>query len=564
MSFGEFAFGSEPFAHVSSPGAYSAAEQAARDDTGQSYLVELTPRALSQTLSSLFAVPVAVDPFGYVPLDDYSAGTTTLLYSDTGYLSGTTGTNANRWFEGRVTQPLKLARMLPVVPEQERRVALEIGSLEIINADGGLDDTIRSYSIDGRVVSVLFGKRTYQYSQFTPVFTGRAQRWHGSFQRLTVDIRDEVYRVRVPISAAQYTGAGGVNGTADLKGKPLPVCFGKCLNVSPVLIDPTYLVFQFHSRTSQAVDAVYDRGSALSATGDHATYAALIAASLSAGQYATCLALGLIRLYTTPSGLVTADVRGDASGSYVDTTFAVAKRMLTDFALIDSADIETAVFTYWDGVVLGTIGWFHGADSMMADEAISEVFAGAACWWGATPTGDFTAGRVDAPDEDAVAFTLAAYDVIDAEIVDPPAGSSPPRWKQRVGYQKNWSVQSSDIAAAVTAARRQFLVAEFRSVFSASGTILSDYALATDPDPLPSLWNDSTYAQAESARLLSLLGTGRTTVRVRLNEIGHLVRLGDTVSLTFPRINDGDEWFCRVIGIDVNARTRNIILTLWG
>jgi hypothetical protein len=565
VTFGEFTFGEATFSDDATPGAYTPLEGAARDDTGQAYLVQLVPYQLSQIATTrLFTVPIAVDPFAYVPIDTFSAGLTTLYYSDTGYKSGTTGDNANIYFEGRVTQPLKVARTLPVTPEQSRRVALEIGSIEIINADGDLDETIHDYTIDGRAVTVLFGKDTYGYSEFTPVFTGTAQRWHGNFQRVSIDLRDNAYRLSVPIQAAQYTGVGGVNGTADLKGKPLPTCFGKCLNITPVLIDPTYVVFQFHSRTAQAVDAVYDRGSALSATGDHASYAALIAASLTTGQYATCLALGLIRLNTTPSGLVTADVRGDASGSYVDTTFAIAERMITDFALISSGEVETTMFDYWDSVVTGTVGWYYPNESLMADEAISQVIGAAACWWGATSNGLFTCGRLDEPDEDAVTLYLQAYDVIEAEIIDPPSGTSPPRWKQRVGYQRNWTVQTSDIAAAVTASRRQFLAEEYRVVYSASGTVQSDYALAQDPPVMPSLWNSSTDAQAETTRLLNLLGVQRQTVRVRLNELGHVVDIGDTVSLTFPRVNGGDEWFARVIGVDINAKTRNITLTLWG
>jgi hypothetical protein len=290
----------------------------------------------------------------------------------------------------------------------------------------------------------------------------------------------------------------------------------------------------------------------------------LIAASLSAGQYATCLALGLIRLNTTPSGTVTADVRGDAYGSYVDTTFAVMRRMITDFALIDSADLDDGVLDYWEGVVSGVMGWYQPAESKLANEAIAEVMGGACCWWGVTPTGLFTGGRLDVPDEDAVTVQLQSYDVISADIVEPPQGSSPPRWKQRVGYQKNWTVQTSDIAAAVTATRRQFLEAEYRIAFSASGTIQSDFALAQDPEVMGSLWNSSSDAQAETTRLLALLGAQRTTIRVRLNEIGYLIRLGDTISLTYPRVNGGAEWFCRVIGIEIDGKSRDITLTLWG
>ena len=58
-----------------------------------------------------------------------------------------------------------------------------------------------------------------------------------------------------------------------------------------------------------AVEALYERGSAFAASfGDYANYAALVAAPIPNGRWATCLAQGLIRLAAPAYGVITADV----------------------------------------------------------------------------------------------------------------------------------------------------------------------------------------------------------------------------------------------------------------
>ncbi|MGH2173878.1 hypothetical protein ACQ1Z4_14290, partial [Enterococcus faecalis] len=87
--------------------------------------------------------------------------------------------------------------------------------------------------------------------------------------------------------------------------------FGSPQNISPVLLVPASLIYQAHDGAMQSIDAVYDRGAPLTGAGDVADYAALAAASVSSGQFKTCLALGLFKLGSAAAGTVTADVKGD-------------------------------------------------------------------------------------------------------------------------------------------------------------------------------------------------------------------------------------------------------------
>lgn len=115
----------------------------------------------------------------------------------------------------------------------------------------------------------------------------------------------------------EYAGTGGAEGGPDLKGTLKPWIFGHAKNVNPTLIDEDNSVYQFSGYGPiQSVDALYERGSSFGASiGNYANYAALVAATIPAGRWATCLAEGLIRLGAPQYGVITGDVKGDYAGS---------------------------------------------------------------------------------------------------------------------------------------------------------------------------------------------------------------------------------------------------------
>lgn len=83
-------------------------------------------------------------------------------------------------------------------------------------------------------------------------------------------------------------------------------------NIEPLLISDASLVYHVHDRPIEAVEAVRDRGEPLAFAGNFADYDALAGAGLSGGQYATCLAQGLLRIHSLNDGShITCDIRGD-------------------------------------------------------------------------------------------------------------------------------------------------------------------------------------------------------------------------------------------------------------
>lgn len=518
-------------------------------------------------------------PFGFyafstLPEEDLPAsGVQTLRYSDTGYKTPNAGTYLNTWFPGQVEQPLRLTRSIPVVPEMGRRVNLEIGAIEIINQEGEFDQLPVQYAIDGRRVQVLIGVDGYTYDEFFPIFMGRAVSWTAMVDNLLVEVRDESYQLDKPLQLTLYAGTGGAEGTTQNEGKPKPKCFGNVHNLSPVMIDPANLVFQFHDRDAQAVDEVYDQGARITPEGDdYASYTALVGATIASGKFATCLAEGMFRLGSSPSGLITCDVRGDADATYTDNAGAIAKRIMKDFGSLSDSDFDSGSWDNFTNDITGPIGIYF-PDPILISEAVSQIMSGCAAWWGASISGLFQAQRLQPPDGANVSKAFYEYDVLDMERVHPPQGAFPPRHRQRVGYGKNWTVQrGEDLAGSVSDDRRQFLRDAYRVVSTFDDNVRQEYFLSTTPTMLESLFtgegNLVLYSQdfsqgawTKSATTLgstSLTAPDGTSTATKLDETA--TTASHTLSQSFSGLAD-DTYYA--LFAHVKQDERNWVSLLW-
>lgn len=156
------------------------------------------------------------------------------------------------------------------------------------------------------------------------------------------------------VLAKEYAGTTGIEGGSDLKGTLKPWIFGHAKNVEPVLINEDDSVYQFSGYGPiQSVDALYERGSSFGASiGDYANYAALIAATIPAGRWATCLAQGLIRLGAPQYGVITGDVKGDYTGSVQRRhPGAILQRIASEREIASDA-IDTASLAALDAFAL--------------------------------------------------------------------------------------------------------------------------------------------------------------------------------------------------------------------
>jgi|GEM_PF-4507987 len=239
-----------------------------------------------------------------------------------------------------------------------------------------------------------------------------------------------------------YAGTGGVEGPDELEGAVKPLLLGAPRFAPGVLIDAVDNVYQLSAYGAiQGVDAVYDRLSSLGAsTGDHASLAALLAADIANGSWATCLALGLVRLGAPPDGQVCFHVRADAVGGWSRLPGALVDRI----AGIASGSASSASLLAINGTRPYNLS-VAIADQITPRELIQSIAASIKAVAGVNWSGELFLAPI--------AITAAVKTLKSDGMTLPPIAEvtqlpvDPPFWRLATEAEKTWVVHgAADIA----------------------------------------------------------------------------------------------------------------------
>jgi hypothetical protein len=413
------------------------------------------------------------------------------------------------------------------------------GSLVISNADATYDFLPLSYAIDGRPITVKVGRRDASYDECFPLARVTASGWNIDTDAISIDLEDFSYKLEVPMQPNVYGGTGGADGGADLTGKRKPMVFGSAMNISAVPVVPSLLIYQVNDGPVQSVDAVYDRGAALTAGSDYANYALLAAASITAGQYGTCKALGLFKLGVAANGTVTADVKGDNSDGYITSTADIVRWALRNrTSLVDPTDLDVGSFDTVNAAQPAPIDYFIGPDDSLTVAAfIQNIMGGIGGWGGHRLDGTFEVRIFHAPTGNPIA-SFNRGDMLEGDIKREPLPDAyrPPRYRWRVPYARSWTVQD-DLAGSVTAAHKAFVAEQYRLAEATSATIQLDHPFAQDRDPVQAYFSEKDAAQAEAERLINLFKTTRAIYRMTVPRRALRREMGDEIEVTHPRFD---------------------------
>jgi hypothetical protein len=265
----------------------------------------------------------------------------------------------------------------------------------------------------------------------------------------------------------------------------------------------------------------------------------------------------MFKLGGSPNGQVTADATGE------DTSVeAITLDILRNYAVEDEARIDTASINGFGTVRTGTVGVYVGTEERPSiEEVLGRLIGGLGGVSGYTRRGVYTIRRLPNPDGALASLYLETADVIAVQ----PDRRLIPRWRQRVGYRRNYTVQSSDLASTIVDDRRQLLaqrqqVAEPAAAQDAD--VRTAHPDAGDPDPITSPYDDKADADDLAEELFGLHGTERDLGSVDIWRLGYAVQLGDLVNLPWPRKTSSRRRTMVCIGIE--ERGSRVRLRLWG
>lgn len=496
-------------------------------------------------------------------------GTTVLRYASApGLMTRPTETPANAHYAPRLRQPISFRRTMFSTARVTGGATVGAGEIVLNNVDQALAG-LRDYGIDGRDVVVRLGPVGGAYpADFTTILTGTAEQAEIGARDVTIRLRDRLELLAQPLQANLYAGnnalPSGAEGVAtDIKNQRKPLLYGYRSHLLPVQVNTAKLIWQVHDGAISAIVEVYDRGVILGQNTDHADLAALEAATVPAGFYDTCVALGLFRLGSAPAGRITADVSGDAAGGYTDDPAEIVRRILIRSG-IPSGDIDTASFTALSSAAGLSVGE-HFTGEVTRQQAIDAILASVGGWLVPTRTGQWQVGQLVAPSGTPdYSFTDADILALDSRATR-DVGAGLPVWRVKLRGLRYAASTANDFPVGLGEALRSKLLQEWREAVASDAAVKTKHLLAPEMQVDTALQEPAEMA-TEAARLLALHKVRRDYVqaRVALTQAAAAVDLGDVVRLTTPRLGYGAGRDFIVVGVEHDGKRSRVTLDLWG
>jgi hypothetical protein len=457
----------------------------------------------------------------------------------------------------------------------------KIGGMSSSVADIVLDNPSGDYDayanlLDGAQIVVRMGQVGLPFDRFVTLHSGIVD--GGAIvdeETMVLHLQDDNKRLEIPAQPSVYGGTGGIDGDSNAKGKRKPIILGTPPNLTLQLIDAVYLVYQGHDGTMTGWAHIYDTGVELTvnATADYASYAALTAATITPGRWASCNALGIIRLGARPAGQIT----GTPSGG------AVSNGLVAGSPTVGTALTDTASLVHWlitnSGANLvvdaasvlavkaaqpAAIGYFIGPDdNKTLRQAIDELMYGILGWAGFRRDRTFDMGLIAV----ASGTGLAAYttqDFFTNKQVQLPSIMNPPPYRVRAPYSLNWTIQQeldSTIDASTQTLRRDKYSIAISTNASLTATIRAAHPQAVDPEVWPSFFVNSADAVAFSNTTLSLL-YGRALYETVVPADAYALNLSNPVSLTDDRYLLNSGVLAAIVSIDDDTTEEEATLQL--
>lgn len=296
----------------------------------------------------------------------------------------------------------------------------------------------------GANVSVYVGEVGGSWSFATPFMTGRVTSMAGEYPRLALQVQVDAEPLSANVLTATYAGTGGAEGGADIKNRVKPLAIGWVMNAEPVLIDAANSVYQFSAYGAiEAVTTLYERGASFGASvGDHANYAALVAATIAPGRWATCLASGMVRLGAPAFGVITGDIRGHRIGLTTPRLTGAVIDALRTVAGVSSGLVDSTTMAALDADKPYPVNVLLDSQTTFIEIARQLVLA---CNWQAAVslTGKLYAADVGLSGSPVITFDgqgRALPLVSKTEELD----VSPPYWRTVLGANRCWRVHTAD------------------------------------------------------------------------------------------------------------------------
>lgn len=450
-------------------------------------------------------------------------------------------------------------------PDIERRVALApggadtwaVGTLTLATPDQLPGAALAGRDTALRAVRVRAGQQGWDARRciatdppaaaLVDVLRGLALTWRAGEAGNEVPLRDPTAWLDQPIGSTRFAGTGGLQGSADMAGQPVPLVRGGSAT-APVRACPARLCHAA-SQTYRWTDAgtpvaVLEDGAPVYT--DAGQVPDVTAASPAAGTYVWD-AQGGIRLGSAPAGQITVDGwSGPASAAQVLRNLLMVTAGLPPGLLDEGSVTATAAVAPWPG------GWAWTGEET-GREALAPLLAALGARLVPSRAGGLRLWPLRALGADARPLALLD-DALALGVAPVELGElMPPAATIAVGWGRTHTTTTTP-KPTVGAADRERLANAWRSASWSEPANLSRYAQASRPARLDTALLVGADATNLAGALGALWGRERRLWQVTLPVASVLAReIGDVVHLRWPAEGLRDGALGQVVGDGIRA-----------
>lgn len=450
------------------------------------------------------------------------------------------------------------------------------GNIVFNNKDGAWDFVRKLGFKKGSLRIKQIADQTYDVPSDN-VFAGNVLYPECGFDTIDFSVSDRLSDLDVPAQEAVFAGTNagpvGIEGSAGgIKGQTKPFGYGgQILNVKAKLLNEAKniwgVMFDYAGATDSitSFDDVKDEGltktkdTGVGTSGDVANLAALQAATITSGQYATCLAEGLYRFSGAPNGIVTCDFTHSTM-----TGAAIVKALIERIGLT-SSDYVNSTFTSVDSDN-GNAQEIYVEDDSTVLRLSLQIMSGMGGYIISDTDNKIRVGLLKNPADGTSVKTFDEYSAINLtrlESKDPGKGI-PPR-QIKLNYRKNYTEFSdSEFAGAVTDTTRLLLGNQWRQVVGdENGKIARKHPNAPIFE-IDTHFVSEANALTELSRQETLRQTDRDFYQFATYDLTPL-NLGDVITLQIDgRFDLSDGFKSVIVGKNIELKKSRIVYTVWG
>lgn len=576
MILGVFAFGAAPFG--AGPG-----WEPLIDATHMSAAMALQARVDDPNLMMLQDMTrTAVHAIALKAWDIEAEEETTLYFADHEFISASDDTPANTSFDGRLRRAISFSRSM-IRAEGFGGLVKGDGTIVLDNGDGRFDGIEDDYALDGRGFEVRVGRRGDKFEDMLTIFTGTVMDFYTSAREVTILVTDRSTLFDLPLVNLTFSGDGEFEGGEDLYLKRNPFVLGEATNFSPPVVWPQKNIYMLNGpdfASGGSTFQVFMNGVELDFYDLFTDPGALddlandtneppegwftAAVDLSGDDLGVYIRLGVV----PDNQVVTASLdlhRG--LGDMIDAEVTTKAAGIADMAVLADAltwpgEFDVSAFYALHAAQPYRIGlWWDQNSTATLGEAIDRL-CGETSFAGFTGAGQLTVGVVSS-ELTSAALELNETSILEIEKERLPNGLTPPVWRWRLGWLRNWTDMQGRIAGSVGDLERAFFNEPIRAAGYQDSTLLDAHPTARERVSLDDMMVSFEDAAAEGERLYSLFTSGKRVYRIVTSYPGLLARFGETVFVRHWRFGLSEGRLGMVLEDSYDAETGRVTLRVF-